>query len=95
MPGISAGKKAAYGVAYHRFPKAYAALIRRPDEYNKLMARIEQMERDGSAYVFYPQTMPVSYDSTDRSKLEHSFQLGMQQCELELPEWIRWLERRD
>ncbi|MCD8316743.1 MAG: patatin family protein [Eggerthellaceae bacterium] len=89
---INHEKRAAYKIRYKKYPKVYEALLERPAAYNRLLDEIRKLERYGSAYVFYPKTMPITYKTTSYDRLVKSYDLGMKQCREELPEWLRWLD---
>lgn len=61
--------------------------------YNDLVEEIERLEREGAAYVFYPEVMPVTNREVDRAKLEDSFARGLSQARREADAWERWLAR--
>lgn len=91
MPPLSALKRDAYAVAYAKHPKALAALEGRPDEYNLLLDRLEDLRQMGSAYVFCPETMPITYKTTDYAMLCEAYERGLSQCDRELPRLRAWL----
>lgn len=92
MAEVSASKRAAYRLAYAKHPKAYEALIARPHAYNELLDRLEDLEREGVAYVFRPETMPITYKTVSLEKLESAYGLAMRQCERDLAAWRAWLD---
>lgn len=92
MKQLSVAKAETYKIAYAKHPKVYEALKARPDEYNKLLDELDELRADGSAYVFCPDTMPISYKTVDYDKLCTAYEKGLQQCEGEFPLWKAWLD---
>ena len=93
MQPMGAAKHEAYKVAYHNHKVVLDAMEARPAEYNKLIERIAKLDEEGTAYVFYPDTMPVTFKTIDYDQLCHAYELGLDQCQRELPAWRQWLER--
>lgn len=91
MPELSLEKKSAYRVAYAKYPKVVRALEERPDAYNQLLNQLESLRASGTAYVFCPDSMPVTYRTTDYDALCNAYRLGSAQCNRELPAWKEWL----
>ena len=80
---LGAGAKALMKAAFRKHPVIAERTIERWQPYNELCDEIEQLEKSGSAYVFYPETMEVSNKETDRAKLEASFLRGLAQAQRE------------
>lgn len=92
MPSLQPLKRLAYKFVYRGTPKVYEALLHRPAAYDELLDEIDDLEASGSAYVFYPRTMPITYRTVDVKKLEEAYEQGCAQCHDELPRWKAWLE---
>lgn len=92
MPELSARKRAAYKLAFAKHPAAYEALVARPQAYDQLLERLDQLEQEGIAYVFRPDSMSITYKTVDLQQLEGAFCAGLEQCAHELPRWQRWLD---
>lgn len=90
---LTAAKKALYRVFYARYPKAYEALLARPELYNAQLDEIAELERRGVAYQFCPKTMPVTYMTGDVKRLSDAYDLGLAQAKEELPRWRAWLSQ--
>lgn len=88
---LGLAKREAYRVAYRRYPKVVEALEARPAAYDRLLDEIDGLERDGVAYVFHPDTMPITYKTVDYDALCRAYDLGTAQCARELPSWKQWL----
>ncbi len=91
MKPLSTVKRDIYSAAYTKYPKVYEALEQRPGLYNALLDEIEHLRTEGAAYVFCPDTMPISYKTMDYGKLCDAYEQGLRQCEAELPVWKAWL----
>ena len=91
MPNLSERKKLTYKAVYAKYPKLYEAILERPALYNKLLDRLDKLEDQGAAYVFRPDEMPISYDTTNYKKLEAAYEQGLAQCKRDLPKWLDWL----
>lgn len=78
-------------LAFRKHPVIAERTIERWQHYNKLLDEIELLEQQGKAYVFYPETMPVSNKETDHVKLQESFDLGYDQAQREKQVWKSFL----
>lgn len=76
---------------YRKFPKVARAMLHRHIIYNKTLDELEALERQGQAFLVYPETMPVSNREVNFEKLSHSYQLGYAQGKRNVPEWKRFL----
>ena len=86
-----AGANALMGLLFRTHPKVAERTRERWHHYNALLDEIEQLEREGAACVFYPDTMPVTNRETNRAKLEDSYARGYAQAQREADAWERWL----
>lgn len=78
--------------AFREHPLVAERTIDRWSHYNQLCDVIEDLEREGSAYVFYPDIMEVDNKTTDVEALETSYERGLNQARRELNAWERWLQ---
>jgi len=63
--------------------------------YNETLEQIEELERQGKAYVFYPEDLDVTLMERDESKLLEQYMLGHEQAYRELPRLLAFLGRED
>lgn len=70
---------------FRRHPAIAQALITRWQRYNATRERLFELERQGRAYLFVPDTMPVANGEKDVAKLAASHELGLAQARRELP----------
>lgn len=70
---------------FRRFPAVAEALAGRHVRYNQTREEVFDLERDGKAYVFAPEHMPVSNSTRDVARLAESYQQGLAQARAELP----------
>lgn len=61
------------------------AMMTRYIRYNETLDRIGELERQGRAYVFYPEALDVTLMERDEDKLWEQYQLGYEQAYRELP----------
>lgn len=91
MKPMDVAHREAYKIAYRDHKAVFEAMEARPREYNALLDRIYRLEDEGAAYVFCPDTMPITFKTIDYEKLCNAYDLGMAQSRRELPEWRSWL----
>lgn len=70
---------------FRRLPAVAEALRRRPARYNATREEVWELERAGAAYVFVPETMPVTNGTRDVARLRTSHEAGLAQARRELP----------
>lgn len=68
-----------------RHPVEKEALMTRHLRYNETLDTIEELERDGRAYVFYPEELQISMVERDREKLLSQYLTGHEQATRQLP----------
>ena len=83
-----------YRQYFRRHPAIAEALITRWERYNRTRERISELEREGRAYVFAPEVMPVGNGERDLSKLAAIHRRGLSQARRELPAWQEFLGLR-
>lgn len=88
---VGAASKAILKAFFHEHPVVARRTIERWQPYNRLCEEIEQLEKSGAAYVFYPENMDVSNKETDFEKLEASFLRGYAQARREAEAWEAFL----
>ncbi len=67
------------------------AIMTRHIRYNATLERIEELERQGRAYVFYPEALDVTLMERDAGRLLEQYQLGYEQAYRELPALLAFL----
>lgn len=70
---------------FRRLPAVAEALRLRPARYNATREELWQLEREGAAYLFVPEVMPVGNGERDVARLRASHQAGLAQARRELP----------
>ena len=80
--------------AFRKYPAVWQKTIERPQRYNELCEEIEELERSGAAYVFYPDQMTLSNRTTDLDQLQAAYDAGYAQAQRELDAWQKWLSWR-
>lgn len=76
---------------YRKYPKVAEAMINRHISYNQTLDKLEALEREGKAFLVYPDTMPVTNKETDFIKLRECYSLGYSQGQRDLPQWKEFL----
>ena len=78
---------------FHKYPGVAKRMLDRHEGYNAILEEIEELERQGNAFVFYPEEMPVKNTTVDFDMLQASYDLGYAQAQRELPAWREFLEK--
>lgn len=76
---------------FRRTPAVVDALVRRPANYNRTREELFELEREGSAMLFVPETMPVTNGERNVARLRAAHELGLAQAQRELPAWREFL----
>lgn len=71
--------------ALRRYPAVADGLMSRAANYNRAREELLDLERDGRAYLIFPETMPITNSERNVTKLERMYQLGMAQARSEMP----------
>lgn len=67
------------------------ALRTRNERYNAEIERLEQMEREGRAFIVYADRMAVKSSTHDADALQRSYEEGYRLSQLTLPSLLAWL----
>ncbi|MDO5495840.1 MAG: patatin family protein [bacterium] len=81
----------AYRRTFRKFPAVAEALITRHDRYNETREELLQLESEGKAILFCPETMPVTNGERSVPKLAAAHAMGRAQAREEVPRWKEWL----
>ena len=77
---------------YRKYPHVIEAMMNRHILYNHTLEELEALEREGKAFLVYPNSMPVSSRETNYQKLNESYNLGYAQGLRDLPKWKEFLK---
>ncbi|SMO59059.1 Predicted phospholipase, patatin/cPLA2 family [Saccharicrinis carchari] len=78
---------------YRRFPLLTKALLKRHLLYNKQLALVEQLEAQGSAYVFRPaHQLPISRTEKNKQKLKETFDSGHRHCMETMEDLMKFID---
>lgn len=77
---------------FRKYPAVAEAQITRPARYNASKQRILDLEKEGRAQVFFPDTMPVDVGERKVAKLESSYAMGLAQVDREWESWTQFLQ---
>lgn len=76
---------------FRSHPAVADALEQRWTRYNETREQLWELEREGKAYVFAPDRMPVNNGERNVAKLAAAHALGLAQAKRELPAWREFL----
>jgi predicted patatin/cPLA2 family phospholipase len=76
---------------YRNFPGVIEAMLNRHVVYNKTLDELEKLEKDGKAYLIYPDVMPITSMETDYKKLYKSFEMGYGQGRRDIERYKEFL----
>ncbi|MBP3088937.1 patatin family protein [Corynebacterium sp. sy017] len=76
--------------ALRKWPAVAEAMIQRPKYYNATKKLLFELEKQGRAQLFFPETMPVSSRELDYQKLKSSYELGLAQTKREWQSWLKF-----
>lgn len=77
---------------YKKYPQVYETMIKRHIVYNKTLDELEELERQGKAFLVYPDIMPVSNSEMKHERLVESYNFGYAQGKRDLPKWMEFLD---
>lgn len=80
---------------FRQYPHVAEAIFNRHTVYNRTLDELEALERAGSAYLVYPDSMPVSNGELNYKKLATAFGLGYWQGRRDAPAWREFLGLSD
>lgn len=76
---------------FRRYPAVADAILKRWHRYNETRRKLFELEARGLAYLFFPETMPISNGERNVAKLRQTHELGRSQARRELPRWREFL----
>ncbi len=79
---------------YKKYPAVAEALVNRHRIYNETLDELESLEREGKAFLVYPDQMPVSNREIDYHKLSESYKLGYVQGRRDILKWKAFLNTK-
>lgn len=71
-------------IKYGRYPNFVKAMLNRYSAYNKVAEECEQLEAEGKAFVFYPESVLVRRMEKDREKLMAAYDAGRRDATAQL-----------
>ena len=60
--------------------------------YNAILDEIDELEKEGKAYVFCPEKMTIKNTTIDQALLKENYRLGYEQAQKELPALLEFLK---
>jgi len=80
-----------YRRALRGFPVVVDALLQRYQRYNETLDQLEELERQGRAYLFRPVDLRITSSEKRLDRLDHAFQAGRIQAAGEVGRWKDFL----
>lgn len=87
-PQKFAGAVKAY---YRKNPIVAKTLLKRHVAYNQTLEELNELEKQGKAFIVYPDIMPIENREINYYKLLNSYNLGYSQGLRDLPRWKEFL----
>lgn len=88
---MSVSQQRLFRALFRKHPIVAERTIARWQPYNELCDEIEALEKSGSAWVFYPDTMDVTNKTTDYDALVRSYETGLAQAQRDIASLLEWL----
>ena len=83
------------GLRYREYPEFVKASYSRPDNYNKCVERLAELEKQGKVFVIAPETtMNVSRTESDTKKLTALYKHGYDVAMKEMPDLLKYLGKQ-
>lgn len=77
---------------YRKYPRFVDTLLRRHDEYNATLRRIEELEKTGEIFVIRPsKNLGIGRMERDPARLESQYNLGRRDALAKLEELKKWI----
>ena len=76
---------------FRNHPAVEEAYLKRPQEYNSAREELLELEREGKAYLFYPEHMGTGTLSRDVEQQRMAYESALEQSRRELPRWKEFL----
>jgi len=90
---ISNKMKQVYHIAYKQYPELVQSLYDRPNKYNNLYKKIQQLEKENKIIVFQPkESVNISRLERNQDKLRDLYEQGIDDTQIRLEELKRYLE---
>ncbi len=77
--------QAAYKQLFRRYPAIAEGILARPAHYNAALEELKEMERQGKAYLIFPEDMPISNRERNTWKLYEMYRHGRAVSRRQLP----------
>ena len=86
-PALGATLKA----KFRTLPAVYEGVARRPARYNAARKKMLELEAEGRAYLFFPESITISNTEMRKDRLEANYLAGQAQIRREMPAIRRFL----
>lgn len=78
---------------YRKFPGLLRAIDERPKRYNESIENLNEMERQGKAFIFRPEGITLQNNESDPDALMRYYEAGYSQAEARYDELMKYLEK--
>ena len=78
---------------YRKYPRVVEALLTRHIRYNQTLDELKDLEKQGKAFLVYPDQMPISNRERNFEKLTKTYELGYRQGKRDIKKWMEFLEK--
>lgn len=90
---VSSRLKRIYNIAYKKYPKLLESIYDKPNKYNCLYEKIENLEKENKIFVFQPkEVVKVSRLEKNQDKLRDLYNQGIKEAEDRLEDLKKYLE---
>ncbi|AQP46547.1 patatin family protein [Tessaracoccus aquimaris] len=76
----------AYRSLFRRYPAVARGILERPANYNRSLDDLLDLEREGRAFLIFPDEMPIKNSERDLTRLRGVFDAGRRQAMRQLPQ---------
>lgn len=73
------------------YPHLAESIITRHERYNQTKDHLFEMEREGRAYIFTPESITIGNGNRNRKRLEKAYSRGLEQARREMPAIVDFL----
>ena len=85
------GNAALYRTLFPKMPAVAEAIAGRAQRYNHTREQLFELEKQGKAFLFFPQTADISNRETNLEKLEECYEASLKQADPWLEALLAWL----
>ena len=80
-----------YRKHFKKYPGVAETIIKRPEVYNRQCDFLEELERQGKAYIVYPEDMDITNREKNKDKLQSLYEQGYEIGTRDLDKWKKFI----